>query len=174
MPKSKPTKPRNRKRSKKQKITTFLTFENRAEEAVKFYVSIFKNSRILNITRSDGKGPVPKGQLLGATFELDGHQFLALDGGPYFSFAPGISLFVSCETQDEIDDLWEKLSKGGEKQPCGWLKDRFGVSWQIVPSVLGDMLSDSESGNSQAAMEAMLKMSKLDIKTLERAYAQPS
>ncbi len=155
-----------------QKITTFLVFKDRAEEAVKLYVSIFKNSKIVSMVRSEGEGPVAKGKVLHATFQLDGQEFMALDGGPYFTFAQGISLFVSCETQEEIDELWEKLSKGGEKQPCGWLKDRFGVSWKIVPSVLGEMMQDPKSGNSDRVMEALMKMSKIDIKTLKRAYAR--
>ena len=154
------------------KITTFLTFNDQAEEAVKRYVSIFKNSRILSMVRGEEGGPIAKGNVLNATFELDGARFMARDGGPYFSFAQGTSLFVSCKTQGEIDRLWEKLSEGGEKQPCGWLKDKFGVSWQIVPEVLGEMMSDPKSGNSEKVMEALLKMSKIDIKTLEQAYAQ--
>jgi len=156
-----------------RKVTPFLTFENRAEEAVKLYVSIFKNSRILSLVRSEQEGPIAKGKLLNATFELDGQRFMAMDGGPYFSFSAGNSLFVNCQTQSEIDDLWERLSEGGQKQPCGWLKDRFGISWQIVPGALGEMMSDPESGNSEKVMEALLKMSKIDIKTLERAYSQP-
>src|SRR2546430_1604068 len=155
-----------------QKITTFLTFNDQAEEAVKRYVAIFKNSRILGLVRAEGGGPIAKGHVLNATFELDGARFMAMDGGPYFTFAQGTSLFVSCETQEEIDRLWEQLSEGGEQQPCGWLKDKFGVSWQIVPSVLGEMMGDSKSGNSAKVMEALLKMSKIDIKTLRRAYAQ--
>ena len=154
------------------KITTFLTFDNRAEEAVNLYVSTFKNSRIVSLVRGDKESAVAKGKLLNATFELNGQPFMAMDGGPYFSFAQGTSLFVNCETQEEIDRLWETLSKGGEKQPCGWLKDKFGVSWQIVPSVLGEMMGDPKSGNSQKVMEALLKMSKIDIYTLEKAYAQ--
>jgi predicted 3-demethylubiquinone-9 3-methyltransferase (glyoxalase superfamily) len=136
------------------------------------YVSTFRNSRILSMVRSDGEGPVAKGKLLGATFELDGQRFMAMDGGPYFSFAQGTSLFVNCETQEEIDRLWDRLSEGGEKQPCGWLKDKFGVSWQVVPSALGKMMSDPKSGNSKKVMKALLKMSKIDIKTLTQAYAQ--
>ena len=155
-----------------QKITTFLTFADRAEEAVNLYVSTFKNSRIVSMIRNDEGGPVVKGKLFNATFELDGQRFMAMDGGPYFSFAQGVSLLVNCETQEEIDALWEKLSKGGERQPCGWLKDRFGVSWQIVPSVLGEMMGNPESGNSANVIEALLKMSKIDIKTIERAYAR--
>jgi predicted 3-demethylubiquinone-9 3-methyltransferase (glyoxalase superfamily) len=161
-----------KRKNQAQKITTFLTYNNCAEEAVNLYVSVFQNSRIISMVRMEEDGPIPKGKVLGATFELEGQQFMALDGGPYFKFAQGISLFVDCETQEEIDNLWEKLSKGGEKMPCGWLRDKFGVSWQIIPSVLGEMLSDPKSGNSQKVMEAMLKMGKLDIKTLKRAYAQ--
>ena len=152
--------------TKAQKITTFLMFNHGAEEAVNLYVSTFKNARILGLGHMDGPG----GTMANATFELEGQRFIAMDGGPHFSFAQGMSLFVSCKTQDEIDHLWEGLSKGGQKSRCGWLTDKFGVSWQIVPETLGEMLSDAESGNAQAAMEAMLKMGKLDIKTLEKAY----
>jgi len=155
-----------------QKITPFLTFSDQAEEAVKRYVSIFKDSRIISMVRGEAGGPIVKGKVLNATFELDGARFMAMDGGPYFSFAQGTSLFVSCDTQEEIDRLWQGLSEGGEKQPCGWLKDKFGVSWQIVPSVLGEMMSDPKSGNSARVMEALLKMSKIDIKILTKAYAQ--
>jgi predicted 3-demethylubiquinone-9 3-methyltransferase (glyoxalase superfamily) len=156
-----------------KKITTFLTFNDQAEEAVNRYVSIFKNSKIVSIVRTEEEGgPVAKGKVLHAAFELDGQPFMAMDGGPYFSFAQGTSLFVNCETQGEIDELWEKLSKGGEKQPCGWLKDKFGVSWQVVPSVLGEMMQDPKSGNSGKVMEALMKMSKIDIKTLTQAYGQ--
>ena len=161
-----------REESTEQKITTFLTFNDQAEEAVKRYVSIFKNSRIISLVRGEEGGPITTGQVLNATFELDGARFMAMDGGPYFSFAQGTSLFVNCDTQEEIDRLWENLSEGGERDPCGWLKDKFGVSWQIVPSVLGEMMSDSKSGNSAKVMEALPKMSKIDIKTLTRAYAQ--
>jgi predicted 3-demethylubiquinone-9 3-methyltransferase (glyoxalase superfamily) len=149
-----------------------LTFVDRAEEAVKLYVSIFPNSKITNLTRveSDG-GPIPKGKLLSAIFELDGREFRAFDGGESFSFSEGISLDVTCKTQEEVDRYWTKLTEnGGEEGPCGWLKDRFGVSWQIVPEQLGQMLTDSKSGNSEAAMQAMLKMKKLDIATLQKAY----
>lgn len=153
-----------------QKITTFLTFKDQAEEAVNFYVSLFKNSKILSVMRSGEAGPGPNGSVLGVTFQLDGQRFIALNGGPHFSFSEGISLFVNCETQPEIDELWEKLSKGGEKQPCGWLKDRFGVSWQIIPPVLGEMLSDKDPAKSKRVMQAMLQMKKLDIKALKQAY----
>src|SRR5467141_26936 len=164
--------PAHRAKSDRQKVTLFLTFHDQAEEAVKRYVSIFKNSKIVSLVRSDAEGPIAKGKVLNATFELDGQPFMAMDGGPYFSFSQGTSLFVNCETQQEIDRLWEKLSEGGEKQPCGWLKDKFGVSWQIVPTVLGEMMSDPKSGNSDKVMEALLQMSKIDIKRLHQAYAE--
>lgn len=155
-----------------QKITTFLTFNDQAEEAVNFYTSLFKDSRIVSAMRYGEGGPGPKGAVMSAAFQLAGQQFIALNGGPYFSFAQGISLFVSCETQEEIDELYEKLSEGGEKQPCGWLKDKFGVSWQIVPPVLGEMLQDKDVGKARRAMEAMLKMHKIDIETLKQAFEQ--
>ena len=159
--------------AKAQKITTFLAFNDRAEEAIKLYTSIFKNSRIVSLQKSETDGPIAKGKVLGAEFELQGQRFLAMDGGPHFQFNDGISLFVSCETQEEIDYYWDKLSAGSsDTGQCGWITDRFGLRWQIVPSVLDRMLSDSKSGNSQRAMEAMLKMKKLDIKALQQAYAQ--
>jgi predicted 3-demethylubiquinone-9 3-methyltransferase (glyoxalase superfamily) len=154
----------------KSSIKPCLIFSERGEEAVNLYVSVFKNSKILSLVRSDGSGPIPEGKLMNATFELDGREFIAFDGGPTFKFAEGISLMFTCEAQEEIDHAWEKLSEGGEEGPCGWLKDRFGVSWQVVPSALGDMLGDSKSGDSAAAMQAMLKMKKLDIATLKKAY----
>jgi predicted 3-demethylubiquinone-9 3-methyltransferase (glyoxalase superfamily) len=148
-----------------------LVFNDRGEEAIKFYVSLFPNSRIVSMQLSEQDGPIAKGKLLNATFELDGREYVAFDGGPTFSFSEGMSLMVMCKTQQEVDRYWTKLTEGGgEEGPCGWLKDRFGVSWQIVPEVLGQMLSDSKSGNSGAAMEAMLKMKKLDIAQLEKAY----
>jgi predicted 3-demethylubiquinone-9 3-methyltransferase (glyoxalase superfamily) len=155
-----------------QKITTFLTFKDRGEEAVKFYVSLFKNSKIVRIVRSEQEGPVAKGALLHAAFQLEGQQFMAMDGGPYFAFAQGVSLFVNCGTQEEVDRLWEKLSEGGEKQRCGWLKDKYGVSWQIIPSALGELMGDGKSARSRKVMEAMLKMDKIDIKGLQQAYEQ--
>jgi predicted 3-demethylubiquinone-9 3-methyltransferase (glyoxalase superfamily) len=156
----------------RQKITTFLMYKDKAEEAAKFYVSIFPNSKIISLI-SSGEGPLGrKGSAMGATFQLDGQEFMAYNGGPTFNFAEGISLYVDCSTQGEIDRLWEKLSQGGEKGRCGWLKDKFGVSWQIVPSVLGEMLQDKDAERSKRAMEAMLKMDKLDIKTLKQAYGQ--
>jgi predicted 3-demethylubiquinone-9 3-methyltransferase (glyoxalase superfamily) len=155
-----------------QKITTFLTFKDRAEEAVKFYTSVFKNSKVVSTTRSGDHGPGPKGSFMSATFQLEGQEFMALNGGPSFSFAQGISLFVKCETQKEIDDLWDKLSEGGEKGPCGWLKDRYGVSWQIVPTALADMLADKDQKKTGAVVNAMLQMTKLDINRLKQAYAK--
>ncbi len=155
-----------------QKITTFLTFNDQAEEAVNFYVSIFKNSRVVSMNRYGEGGPMPAGTVMGGTFVLDGQEFFALNGGPSFSFAEGISLYVNCETQAEVDELWDKLSEGGEKGPCGWLKDKFGVSWQIVPTVLGQLLGDPDPQKSRNVMQAMLKMKKIDIAALQRAYAQ--
>jgi predicted 3-demethylubiquinone-9 3-methyltransferase (glyoxalase superfamily) len=151
-----------------QKITTFLMFESGGAEAVPYYVSLFENSRLESIAVSED-GP-NKGALLTASFVLDGHEFFAMDGGPHFSFAEGMSLFVNCETQEEIDDFWEKLSDGGEQQMCGWVKDRWGVFWQIVPSILGDLLQSADAEASQRAMDAMLQMRKLDIAALQRAY----
>jgi predicted 3-demethylubiquinone-9 3-methyltransferase (glyoxalase superfamily) len=153
-----------------QKITTFITYDGRAEEAMKLYTSVFKNSRIVSTSRYPDGAPMPKGTLMSATFEIDGQEFIVLNGGPSFTFAQGISLFVSCETQDEVDDLWEKLSDGGEKGPCGWLKDRFGVSWQIVPRVLGEMLGDKDPVKAGRVMQAMMQMKKIDIAGLRRAY----
>ncbi len=153
-----------------QKITTFLTFENQAEQAVNLYTSIFKNSKIVSVSRYGEGGPGPAGEVMAMAFELEGQEFVALNGGPSFNFAEGISLLVNCETQDEVDALWEKLSEGGEQQACGWLKDRFGVSWQIVPRVVGEMMSDEDPEKSQRVMNAMLQMSKLDIATLKQAY----
>ena len=149
-----------------------LTFKDRAEEAVKLYVSTFPNSKITSMQRveADG-GPIPKGKVLSAMFELDGREFRAFDGGDTFTFSEGISLDVTCRTQEEVDRYWSKLTAdGGEEGPCGWLKDRFGVSWQIVPEQLGRMLSDPQGGDSAACINAMLKMKKLDIAELERAY----
>ena len=148
-----------------QKITPFLWFDGKAEEAMNFYVSIFKNSRIVKVSRSGEEG-----QITGGTFQLDGQEFFALNGGPLFTFTPAISLFVNCETQQEVDELWGKLSEGGEKQRCGWLKDKYGLSWQIIPSVLGKMLQDKDSGNSKKVWEAMLQMEKIDIQGLNQAY----
>ena len=153
-----------------QKITTFLTFNDQAEEAMKLYTSIFRHSKILSLSHYGEEGPGPKGTVMSGTFELEGQPFIALNGGPYFTFAQGISLFVNCDSQAEVDDLWEKLSEDGERQPCGWLKDRFGVSWQIIPSVLGEMLQDKDPRRAGRVMQAMLKMEKIDIKALQQAY----
>jgi predicted 3-demethylubiquinone-9 3-methyltransferase (glyoxalase superfamily) len=135
-----------------------------------FYISIFKNSKVISVSRYGEAGPGPKGSVLGATFELDGQRFFALNGGPEFNFTPAISFFVNCETQREVDELWEKLSAGGEKQRCGWLKDKYGLSWQIVPTVLGELLQDSDPAKSQRTMRAMLQMDKLDIQGLKDAH----
>lgn len=153
-----------------RKITPFLWFNGNAEEAMNFYISAFKNSRIVSVNRSGGAGPVPKGTVTSGTFQLDGQEFLALNGGPQFTFSPAISLFVNCETQEEVDELWEKLSEGGQKQRCGWLKDKFGLSWQVIPSVLGKLLQDKDAEKSKRVMNAMLQMNKIDIKGLQQAY----
>ena len=155
-----------------QKITPFLWFDGKAEEAMKFYVSIFKNSKVGSVTRYGEAGPGPEGTVMSATFQLDGQDFFALNGGPQFKFTPAISLFVNCETQQEVDELWEKLSEGGEKQRCGWLKDRFGLSWQIVPSVLGKLLRDKDPEKSNRVMKAMMQMDKIDIERLKQAYGR--
>jgi predicted 3-demethylubiquinone-9 3-methyltransferase (glyoxalase superfamily) len=152
-----------------QKITPFLWFDSKAEEAANFYVSVFKNSKIVSIMRYGEAGPGPKGSVMSATFQLDGQDFIALNGGPMFAFSPAISFFVNCQSQEEVDKLWEKLSEGGEKQRCGWLKDKYGVSWQIIPTVLGQLLQDKDREKSQRVMNAMLQMDKLDIKTLKQA-----
>lgn len=155
-----------------QKITTFLTYTDQAEQAANLYISVFPNSKIVSVTRYGASGPGPKGSVMSVTFQLAGQDFFALNGGASFKFSEGISLFVNCETQAEIDDLWEKLSRGGKPGPCGWLTDKFGVSWQIVPSVLGKYLSDKDAGKSTRVMQAMLQMTKLDISKLKRAYEQ--
>ena len=153
-----------------QKITPFLWFDGKAEEAMNFYVSIFKNSKVGKVTRYGDAGPGPKGSVMSATFELEGQEFFALNGGPQFKFTPAISLFVNCETQQEVDELWEKLSAGGRKDRCGWLQDKYGLSWQIIPSALGKMLSDKDPEKSKRVMQAMLQMNKIDIKGLQQAY----
>jgi predicted 3-demethylubiquinone-9 3-methyltransferase (glyoxalase superfamily) len=155
-----------------QKITPFLWFDGRVEEAINFYTSIFKNSKLGNIMRYGEAGPGPKGSVMSAEFELDGQEFMALNGGPMFTFSPAISFFVKCQTQEEVDDYWEKLSAGGEIQQCGWLKDKFGVSWQIVPVALGEMLRGKDPARSKRVMQAMFKMRKLDVNVLKLAYEQ--
>ena len=152
------------------KITPFLWFDNQAEEAMNFYVSIFKNSKTGTITRYGEGAPVAKGTVMTATFQLDGQEFMALNGGPLFKFTEAVSFFVNCETQEEVDELWEKLSAGGEPGRCGWLKDKFGLSWQIIPTALGEMLQDKDPEKSKRVMQAMLQMNKLDIAALKRAY----
>ena len=157
---------------RRQTVTPSLTFKDGAEDALKLYVSVIRNSKIVNIMRSEG-GPIAKGKVLHATFELDGREFTAMDGGPSFSFTEGFSLVATCETQQELDEIWRRLSEdGGEEGPCGWLKDRFGVSWQVLPRALGEMMGDPRSGNPGKVMEALLKMGKIDIAALEQAYRQ--
>jgi predicted 3-demethylubiquinone-9 3-methyltransferase (glyoxalase superfamily) len=154
-----------------QKITTFLWFNDNAEEAAKFYVSVFKNSRIINTTRYGDSGPGPKGTVMTVDFDLDGQRFAALNGGPQFKFTEAISLVVNCDTQEEIDYFWEKLSEGGQKVECGWLKDKYGLSWQIVPSNLIELLGNNDSQKSDRVLQAVMKMKKLDIETLKKAAA---
>ena len=152
-----------------QKITPFLWFDGKAEEAMNFYTSVFKHAKVGNVARYGAAGPGPAGSVISATFELEGQEFIALNGGPQFKFTPAVSFFVSCETQAEVDDYWEKLSAGGVKNRCGWLQDKYGLSWQIVPSILGKLLQGTDPAKSQRVMAAMLKMDKLDIKTLQDA-----
>jgi predicted 3-demethylubiquinone-9 3-methyltransferase (glyoxalase superfamily) len=157
-----------------QKITPFLWFDSQAEEAANFYVSIFKQSRIGGIARYDDEASRaagrPKGSVMTVEFELDGQKFIALNGGPHFKFTEAISLFVNCENQKEVDYFWEKLSAGGQEVECGWLKDRFGLSWQVVPAALLEMLQDKDPEKSKRTMAAMLKMKKLDVDALRKAY----
>jgi predicted 3-demethylubiquinone-9 3-methyltransferase (glyoxalase superfamily) len=155
-----------------QKITPFLWFDGKAEEAMNFYISIFKNSKVVTVSRFGDAGPGPKGTVMTATFQLDGQNFVALNGGPHFTFTPAISFFVNCETQEEVDELWEKLSAGGEKGRCGWLKDKYGLSWQIVPTDLGKLLHDKDAAKAKRVTQAMLQMSKIDIQKLKQAYDQ--
>jgi len=155
---------------KKQKITPFLWYDNNAEDAVNFYLSVFKNSKMISTSRYGEAGPGPVGSLMTALFELDGLQFIALNGGPLFKFNESVSMVVSCDTQDEIDYYWEKLSAGGEKSRCGWLKDKFGLSWQVTPSNMGELMSGKDPEKSKRAMIAMMQMDKLDIQKLKDAY----
>jgi len=154
-----------------QKITPFLWFDTEGEEAARFYTSVFPNSRILDVARYGKAGPRPEGMVMTVSFELDGQQFVALNGGPEFTFNEAVSFQVNCATQHEVDEYWSKLSAGGEEGPCGWLKDRFGVSWQIVPTRLEELLADPDPEKSERAMRAMLGMKKLDIPALEQAAA---
>jgi predicted 3-demethylubiquinone-9 3-methyltransferase (glyoxalase superfamily) len=156
----------------KQKITPFLWFDGKAEEAANFYVSVFRNAKVVSVTRYGQAGPGPKGSVMSAVFQLEGQQFHALNGGPQFKFSPAISLFVDCETQQEVDELWERLSAGGKTNRCGWLDDKFGLTWQIIPKILVKLLRDKDAGKANAVMQAMLKMGKLDIAGLQRAYDQ--
>ena len=146
-----------------QTITPFLWFDGKADEAMKFYVSIFKNSKVTNVT------PGPNGTVMSATFELDGQRFIALNGGPMFTFTPAVSFLVNCDTQGEVDELWEKLSEGGKKERCGWLKDKYGLSWQVVPAILGRLLQDKDAEKAKRVVAAMLQMDKLDIERLSHA-----
>jgi len=152
-----------------QRISPFLWFDHQAEEAARFYVSIFPNSRMGKVTRYGEAGPGPKGSVMTVTFELEGQEFIALNGGPQFKFTEAISFSVACSTQEEVDQYWKKLSDGGEEGPCGWLKDRYGLSWQINPTVLGELLGDADPVKAKRAMEAMLKMKKIDIEALKSA-----
>ena len=156
-----------------QTITPFLWFDGKAEEAMTFYVSVFRNSKVVNVTRYGAGGPGPAGTVMSATFQLDGQTFMALNGGPQFTFTPAISFFVNCETQHEVDELWDTLSQGGTTERCGWLKDRYGLSWQIIPSILGRLLGDKDPAKSRRVMQAMLQMTRIDIQGLQQAYDQP-
>jgi predicted 3-demethylubiquinone-9 3-methyltransferase (glyoxalase superfamily) len=153
-----------------QKITPFLWFDGKAEEAANFYVSVFKNSKIGDVTRYGDAGPGPKGTVMLVTFQIEGEEFIALNGGPQYTFSPAISFFVNCVTQKEVDDLWEKLSAGGEQLQCAWLRDKYGVSWQIVPTALLELMQDKDPVKSQRVFKAMLQMKKIDIEGLKRAY----
>ncbi len=155
-----------------QKITPFLWFDDNLEEAMNFYASVFKNSKIGNVSRYGDAGPGEKGKVMTAAFELEGQKFMGLNGGPTFKFTEAVSFFVSVETQEEVDYYWSKLSEEGQESQCGWLKDKFGLSWQIVPTALGELLGDPDPEKSNRVMQAMLKMHKIDIATLEQAYEQ--
>ena len=156
-----------------QRITPFLWYDNQAEEAMNYYVSIFKNSKVGSVTRYDEAGAKasgrPKGSVMTATFQLDGQQFVALNGGPHFKLTEAVSFVVNCEAQEEVDYFWEKLSAGGAESQCGWLKDKYGLSWQVVPKVLPELLQSKDAGKAQRVMQAMLQMKKIDIKTLQQA-----
>src|SRR5437879_6532602 len=152
-----------------QKIRPFLWFNDQAEEAIKFYTSLFKNSKIVSMNRYGDAGPGPKGTVMSAIFQLEGQEFMALNGGPQYKFTEAVSFFVDCKSQEEVDTLWAKLSEGGEEGPCGWLKDKFGLSWQVIPAVLDELIRDPDPERSQRAMKAMLGMGKIDVAELERA-----
>jgi len=155
---------------KKQTITPFLWFNGQAEEAAHFYTSVFKNSKMGTVNRYGAEGPGPEGTVMVATFQLDGQEFIALNGGPQFQFTEAISFVVSCDTQDEVDDLWQKLSEGGIQQQCGWLKDKYGLSWQIVPAEFGELMQTPDAQKRSRVMKAMMQMTKLDIVRLKQAY----
>ncbi len=155
-----------------QKITTFLWFDGKAEEAMNLYVSIFKNSKVVSVTRYGEAGPGPKGTAMSAVFQLEGQQFYALNGGPQYKFTPAISLFVTCESQKEVDELWRKLLEGGREDQCGWLQDKFGLSWQIIPSILPKLLGDKDPKKAERVMRAMLQMRKIDINGLKKAASE--
>jgi predicted 3-demethylubiquinone-9 3-methyltransferase (glyoxalase superfamily) len=154
-----------------QKITPFLWFDGKAEEAANFYVSIFKNSKMGTVNRYGDHGPGAKGTVMIATFQVDGQEFIALNGGPQFQFSPAISFMVNCETQEELDHFWEKLSEGGKTLQCGWLQDKFGLSWQIVPTALGKLMSDPDHEKTERVMKALMQMIKIDIHRLQEAFA---
>lgn len=156
-----------------QRITPFLWFDTQAEEAMNFYVSIFKNSKVLTVNRYGDAGPGPKGTVMTANFLLDGQEFVALNGGPVYQITPAVSFVVNCETQEEVDAYWEQLTAGGQEIQCGWLQDKFGVSWQVVPKALVSLLSDPDAAKAQRVMAAMMKMKKIDIPALQHAAAQP-
>jgi len=153
-----------------QKITPFLWFDNQAEEAMNFYVSIFKNSKVVAVTRYGETGPGPKGSVMTAKFELNEQEFVALNGGPHFKFTEAVSFVVNCDTQAEIDEYWEKLSADGQKSRCGWLKDKFGLSWQVVPTILPELLDEKDPVKADRVMQAIMRMDKLDLKTLQEAH----
>ena len=152
-----------------EKIIPFLWYNDQAEEAAKFYTSVFKNSKLGTVTRYGSEGPGPSGQVMTAVFELNGQEFIALNGGPQFKFTEAVSFVVNCETQEEIDYYWDRLSEGGKKSRCGWLKDKFGLSWQVVPAIIGKLFSDSDAEKSKRVMRAMMQMDKLDIAVLKNA-----
>ena len=154
------------------KITPFLWFDDKAEEAMNLYVSLFKNSKVLNVTRYGKGAPYPEGTAFVVSFQLDGQDVMALNAGPEFKFTEAISMYVNCETQTEVDTLWEKLSEGGEKSRCGWLKDKYGLSWQIVPTALGQLMNDKDPEKAKRVTQAMLQMGKIEIKKLQEAYDQ--
>jgi predicted 3-demethylubiquinone-9 3-methyltransferase (glyoxalase superfamily) len=161
-----------KKENAMQKISPFLWFDGNAEEAVNFYVSIFKNSKILTVSRYGDSGPGPKGSVMVVKFQLNGQEFFALNGGPTFKFTEAISFLVNCESQQEVDELWEKLTAGGKEIQCGWLKDKYGLAWQIVPTVLGELMADKDPKKAARVMQAMMQMIKIDINKLQQAYDQ--